>query len=212
LFFNLFYNLDNTITIILLAFFSCFFILFKNYLLKIINNRLFLITILLSPFFITGYVVSLKSIGNYDFTTLLGFAEFKLMGDRKPIWDETWRLIINSNFFYSLPGAELYIYFDFRNQYVPWPMGSHNIFLELTRNISLFGSICIYFLITYRFFFLSKNITNTKDSIIFFSFLNVYIIYGITGNSLVSDGVGFLFWTLFSSFYYLKITKYKITN
>jgi hypothetical protein len=197
---NLFYNLENTITILSLAFFSFLIIIFNKFNLKLFFSKPSFYLLISLPLISTIIVLLLKSDGIYDFETLSGFARFKLLGDRKPIWDSSWNFIQSSNFFYSLPGSVLEVYFDFRNEIVDWPEGSHNIILELSRNISIFAALFFFITITINFIRVHKRITSKINLIILFCFLNVFIFYGLTGNSLVYDGVGFLFWLMFVSF------------
>jgi hypothetical protein len=197
---NLFYNLDNTITILLLASFSFLIIIINKLNIKLLSSKLLFLSLLTIPFVSTLFVLLIKSDGIYDFETLSGFARFKLLGDRKPIWDSSWKLIQCSNLFYSLPGSVLEVYFDFRDKTVDWPEGSHNIILELPRNISIFASLFFFITISIDFIRIHKRATSKINLIILFCFLNVFIFYGLTGNSLVYDGVGFLFWLIFASF------------
>jgi hypothetical protein len=198
--FNLFYNLENTITILLLAFFSFLIIVFNKFNFKSFFSKSSFSVLIAVPFISTLIVLLLNSDGIYDFETLSGFARFKLLGDRKPIWDSSWNFIQSSNFFYSLPGSVLEVYFDFTNKIVDWPEGSHNIILELSRNVSLFAALFFFITIFINFINIHKKIKSKINLIILFCFLNVYIFYGLTGNSLVYDGVGFLFWLMFVSF------------
>ena len=204
--FNLFYNLSNTITIILLTLFSFVIIIFDKFNCKLFFSKSIFYLLISLPFVITIVVLKVESDGIYDFSTLSGFARFKLLGDRKPIWDASWHFIQSSNFFYSLPGSVLEVYFDFRNEIVDWPEGSHNIVLELSRNVSLFTALFFFITVIKIFARIRILISSKMNLIILFSFLNVFIFYGLTGNSLVYDGVGFLFWLIFVAF------KFKVIN
>jgi hypothetical protein len=198
--FNLFYNLENTITILLLAFFSFLIIIFNKFNFKLFFSISSFYVLISLPIIATLIVLLVKSDGIYDFETLSGFARFKLLGDRKPIWNSSWNFILSSNFFYSLPGSVLEVYFDFKNKIVDWPEGSHNIILELSRNVSLFAALFFFTTLFINFIRVYKKIASKINLIILFCFLNVFIFYGLTGNSLVYDGVGFLFWLMFVSF------------
>lgn len=211
LWFNLFYNLENTITILLLTACSLLIIILNKLNSRFFYSKPIFFALLSLPFLLTLFVLLLKSDGNYDFETLSGFARFKLMGDRKPIWDASWDFIHSSNFFYSIPGSVLSVYFDFRDQFVDWPEGSHNIILELSRNVSSFAALFFFTTIIVNFLRLHKITKSRINSIVLFCFMNVFIFYGLTGNSLVYDGVGFLFWLMLSSFKFqvLKDQKYS---
>jgi hypothetical protein len=204
--FNLFYNLDNTFTILLLSIFSFVIIIFDKLNFDLFFSKSSFRILISMPFILTAIVLFIKSDGIYDFESLSGFARFKLLGDRKPIWDSSWYFIRSSNFFYSIPGSVLDVYFDFRNQTVAWPEGSHNIILELSRNVSLFAALFFFISIILNLIKVRKMIITKIDIIILFCFLNVFIFYGLTGNSLVYDGVGFLFWLLFVSY------KFQVLN
>lgn len=141
---DLLFNLGSTFTILLLSTFGIliFITLYLNP--KLLFSKNIFATLVLTPIVFTIVVLVLRSDQPYDFDSVIGFARFKLFGDRKPIWDATWDFISQSNFLVSLPGSVLDVFFDFRNEVVHWPEGSHNIFLELSRNVSLFASIVFF--------------------------------------------------------------------
>jgi hypothetical protein len=170
--------------------------------LKILGNkslRYFGLLLVLLPILITIYVLSLPvdKIG-YSLESLWGYIEFKLIGDRKPIWDASYLQIISQNFFIAPAGSSLEVYFDYIMQWRDWPEGSHNIFLEIGRQISAFAMITFTCLIVNTLFKAFRNLSNEVDSRIILCFAAVYLAFGLSGQHIVYDGVGFMFWLLVS--------------
>lgn len=203
-------TLETTFTIlgaIVLSFVFYILIKYKKYTLNFITNKFSISIIILLPLFFTFYVLNLPSNNsNYDFSSIGGLIEFKILGDRKPIWDASFKQIINSSFFVVPAGASLLVYFDYINTWTNWEPGAHNIFLETGRQIGTYGMLLISVLTSFSLLKGSK-FHETKDLIFYYSIISVYIAYGITGNSLIYDGVGFLFWLIFSQFYRLNSIK-----
>jgi hypothetical protein len=203
---NLIISLDTTITIAIILILSSTFIFLTS--IKIINlkNLIFLKHILIYvPLLITFYVILLPSdkLG-YNFETISGYARFKLIGDRKPIWDASVSVIKSQNYFIPKSGSSLEVYFDYINTWKLWDEGSHNIFLEIGRQSGLFTMFgCSFFMVFILNRFL-KTIKNTHDIYFALSFLSIYIMFGLSGQSLVYDGVGFMFWLLIAQFTKIK--------
>lgn len=202
--FNIFYNLNNTITILGILFVSILSYCIINWskiMRKLLLNRKFILLIITIPIVITIFTLSLKKSGVYDTSTIKGYAEFKLLGDRKPIWDASWDDIWSSPFFIKPAGGKLIVYFDFLNEWQEWTPGSHNIFLEIGRQISAFSMISFIIIILVSLYRLGKYIESKNDLIVFYCFLSVYLVFGLTGQSLIYNGVGALFWLLLGQFY-----------
>lgn len=160
------------------------------------------------PVLITIYVILLPTDKmGYDLTSVLGYVEFKLIGDRKPIWDASFSLIKNQNFFIAPSGSLLEVYFDFLDKWFEWPEGSHNIFLEIGRQISGFGMFFFSFLIFKTLFSAYKTLSNKIECYIVLSFTSIYLAFGLSGQSIVYDGVGFMFWLLIAQFSKLNLNK-----
>lgn len=158
--------------------------------------------IILMPIVITYYVVSLSSnYMKYDFTTLQGYIQFKLLGDRKPIWDASIIQILEQNIFLPMAGSSLEVYFDYINTWKTWHEGSHNIFLEIGRQSGIIAMILFTFLMSSVLYNSFKHLQSNKDFSLFVSFLSIYLMFGLSGQSLVYDGVGFMFWLILTQLY-----------
>jgi O-antigen ligase len=178
-----------------------FLAIIKNGLLRNISIKILFIFL---PILITIIVLSIQSNGYYDLTTLKGFAYFKLIGDRKPIWDASLEQIKNSSLFFGEAGNNLTVFFDFNNTIVTWSAGAHNIFLEIGRQLGAINMFFLSFIIIYFLFKTSKNIYNIKEQILFYGFISVYLSIGLTGQSIIYDGVGTFYWIMFTHFYLIS--------
>lgn len=198
-------SLEVTITILGVLFVSYVFYLLINYssgIRRLFIRPFFFLLLILSPIVLTIYTVQLPdNKKNYDFTSVSGYARFKLIGDRKPIWDASYDQIVKTSFFVVPAGTTLVVYFDFIDKWVAWEPGSHNIFLQIGIQIGGFGMVLLTIFMVYGLYRAGKSVLTDVDMLLFYSFLSVYIVYGLTGNSLIYDGVGFLFWLLISQFY-----------
>lgn len=201
--FNILFNFSSTITILGVLLLSIlFFILshinfFYNYILR---NKLVLGLFIIIPVIVTIYTLQLNSSGNYDLSTIKGYAEFKLLGDRKPVWDATYQLIRQS-FFIIPAGSRLEVYFDFLNKWEIWESGAHNIFLEIGKQIGGVAMLLLSSVLLIMFYKTARKVTSRSETITIYCFLSVYIVLGITGNSLIYDGVGAFYWFLLGQFY-----------
>lgn len=173
------------------------FLFFKSYILKYV---LITFPILIVLFSISGYlddffkIVNLEEVSN------------KFFIDRMPIWTQAFHFILESNPFIVPAGRPLLL----ENYKVigesEWGAGAHNIYLEVTRQIGFLSSLIVFGLILithYRIYFNLKYYPKIFV-VLFFSMLSVYMIYGLTGNSLVYDGVGFMYWLILGQIAKLK--------
>lgn len=199
---RIFVGLETTITIVSMILISFMFLLLAKF--KILNQKnlknLGLLFILL-PILITVYVVlmPIDKIG-YDFTSITGYVKFKLIGDRKPIWDASFLQMTNQNFFIAPSGSSLEVYFDYIDKWTEWAEGSHNIFLEIGRQA---GRFCMYFftfLIFKTLYSAYKSLSNKTECFIILSFTSIYLAFGLSGQHIVYDGVGFMYWLLIAQF------------
>jgi hypothetical protein len=201
--FNILFNFSSTITIIGVLLLSILFFsfahlnLFYNYILR---NKFILGLLIAIPVIITIYTLQLNSSGSYDLSTIKGYAEFKLLGDRKPVWDATFQLIQQS-FFVIPAGSSLEVYFDFLNKWEIWESGAHNIFLEIGKQIGGVGMLLLSFVLLIMLYKTAIKVTSRLETVTIYCFLSVYIVLGITGNSLIYDGVGAFYWFLLGQFY-----------
>lgn len=199
---RIFVGLEATITIVGMIVISCAFLLLARF--KILNRKnlkyLSLFFIFL-PILITIYVVLMPNdkIG-YDFTSITGYIKFKLIGDRKPIWDASFLQINTQNFFIVHSGSSLEVYFDYIDRWKEWSEGSHNIFLEIGRQIGGFSMLFFTILISKTFYTSYKVLSNKLDCFIILSFTSIYLAFGLSGQHIVYDGVGFMYWLLIAQF------------
>lgn len=202
-------GLETTITIIAMIVISFIFLIFTK--VNIFTKKKLKYVgpfFILIPVFITIYVVLMPvdKIG-YDFTSIMGYVKFKLIGDRKPIWDASFLQINNQNFFVAPAGSSLEVYFDYIDKWTEWSEGSHNIFLEIgrqTNGFSMFFFTGLIFKIMYSAY---KNLSDKIDCYILLSFTSVYLAFGLSGQHIVYDGVGFMFWLFIAQLSKFKIRK-----
>jgi hypothetical protein len=191
--------------IILISFMLYFLINNSSMAQKLFNNKIIIFLMLISPVVITIFVLKIDSISNYDFSTVSGYAKFKLLGDRKPIWDSSLTNILDSSFFLGNPGSSFNVYFDFINETKLWTAGSHNIFLEIGRHLGLISMCYLSYILIYFFYKVAIELKHKSDITLFFMFFSVYFSVGISGQAIIYDGVGTLYLLLFNQFYhYLK--------
>lgn len=198
----------SSFTILITFILALIFMLFsffsynKKYKLNSVNYLIFL------PILLT-YVIINSS--NHDTSTDLNGSlteklAFKALKDRKPIWDATYNQI-NTSFFWFTPAGRPIPIEGFIKGLDEWSPGAHNIFLEVPRQIGNFGGLIIIGEMIYFLFQLgSFRFVSRSELQIFYSLMSIYIVYGLTGNSLVYDGVGFLYWFLIGQLYNLKIS------
>jgi len=198
----IFKEAGTTITIILITLVSLLFLILAKF--KVFNKKnikYFGILFILIPIVITIYVILMPSEAiSYDFTSIMGYIKFKLIGDRKPIWDASYLQIISQNFFTPPSGSSLEVYFDYINTWKEWDEGSHNIFLEIGRQISGFCMFFFTFLISKTLYSAYKNLSNNNELYIILSFTSIYLTFGLSGQSIIYDGVGFMYWLLIAQF------------
>jgi hypothetical protein len=201
--------IDFQTTVTVAAIFLVALIFYIFYFLKLINskNTVFITRVLvIAPLLITAYVIYLPIDENgYNMTTIEGYTYFKLFGDRKPIWDASFGVITNHNFFIAPAGSRLDVYFDYIKKWKEWEEGSHNIFLEIGRQISFMGMLVLSILVVRELMSFSKNLKENKDFHFIFSVFSIYTTFGLSGQSIIYDGVGFMFWLLIVIFRHLRV-------
>jgi hypothetical protein len=186
------------LTVILALVFSIIFTMLILINIKWIKLSITKVLIIVFPLILTLIVLSIQSSGYYDLSTIEGFAYFKLLGDRKPIWDASFNQIIHSSFFIGDAGNVLSVYFDFNNTLVDWSAGSHNIFLEIGRQLGLINFMILATILFNKLINTSFVIVSKQEYLLFFGFISVYLSIGLTGQAIIYDGVGALFWLIFS--------------
>mgnify|MGYP000156237467 CR=1 FL=1 len=199
-------KLTAIISFIILLFYnrkklSSFF--FNNNLRKYL---LFLFPILFMSF-IVFYDVNISISGN---NTVTDRFLYKLLEDRGTLWKYSMDLILNSDFF-LVPAARDIAVWDYSAiGEGSWGIGSHNIYLEIARQLGLFSTIIITVIFGY---FLITGVKLVKRNVLLsqylFALIASYLVFGLTGNSLVYDGVGFLYWLIVGQIYQVGVIMFK---
>jgi hypothetical protein len=204
----------TTITIILILLSSLFFVvivMIRSMSLGSIKKVSYVFAFL--PLLITMYIlyVPFESY-DFDFSSFWGYFNFKLIGDRKPIWDASLNQILSAHFLIPHAGSSLEVYFDYIKSWVLWEEGSHNIFLEIGRQVS--GLAMVFFIIVIPVIVLKqlRSAESRQEMIIVLSFTSIYITFGISGQSIVYDGVGFLYWLMISQFIRQNRSSFESTS
>lgn len=195
---RIFVGLEASITIVTTVLLSAIFLIFaKLNILSQKNLKYLGPIIIIIPILLTIYVVQMPvdKIG-YDFSSVQGYIKFKLIGDRKPIWDASFLQISNQNFFIAPSGSSLEVYFDYIDKWKEWHEGSHNIFLEMGRQLSGFSMVLLTILIVKTIYSVYRNLSNKVECYIILSFTAIYLAFGLSGQHIVYDGIGFMFWLL----------------
>ena len=199
---SFFIGAGSTLTVLFIFVCSSIFLLFAKFnIFNKKNSKYFALIFVLIPIVITVYVVSIPfETINYDLTTFSGYVKFKIIGDRKPIWDASYSQIFSQNFFIPPAGSSLDVYLDYINTWKNWEEGSHNIFLEIGRQVSGFCMFLFAFLLPKTLYSGYKNLSNQNELFLMLCFTSIYIMFGLSGQSIVYDGVGFLYWLLIAQF------------
>ncbi len=173
----------------------------------ILKNKYIFLALIIFPILFTLYTIQLPIIDAYDTSSFMGYAEFKLLGDRKPVWDASYKLIMNS-LIITPAGNILEVYLDYRNSWDMWQSGAHNIFLEIGRQIGGLGMILLSLIMLIMLYRTANEVRSKQETVILYCFLSIFLIFGFTGNSLVYDGVGAFYWFLVGQFYWaIKIPE-----
>lgn len=195
-----------TILAIILISFTLYFLINNSVIAdRLFRSKIIILLMLISPVLLTIVVLYSDSMINYDLTTVSGYAKFKIVGDRKPIWDASFNSILDSSFLLGNPGSSFNVFFDFLNESQLWTAGSHNIFLEIGRHLGLISMVFLSYILIYFFYKVGCELNHKSDITLFFMFFAVYFSVGISGQAIIYDGVGTLYLLLFNQFYhYLK--------
>lgn len=154
------------------------------------------------PILLTVFVLRLpEDDARFDVSSVQGYAKFKLLGDRKPIWDASFGQMVNSSAFVVPAGTILDVYVPYRGQSLEWFAGSHNIFLETGRQVGLVGMVLLSAVMVVMLYRTGRSARTDDDRVLFYCLLSIYIVFGITGNDLVYDGVGAMYWLLVGQLY-----------
>jgi len=203
---------DFSFTITLTAGVSFLFLLFFNY--KKNTTTFFNLAILRYLLFLFPvWFMFLVVFGNMSLDSDSGIfsARFisKIFEDRAPLWMYTLELIYGSNFF-LVPAARDVIVYDYSKiGEDAWGVGAHNIYLETARHLGVFATLLISLIIGYILLnSLKISRYNMKMSKFILPLFVTYIVWGLTGNALMYDGSGFLYWLIVGQIYQaVVITK-----
>lgn len=176
--------------------------------------KLFRITLFLLPLGIAYYVVqTISGIHISNKNTLTDQFIFKVFEDRGDIWKQTIDFIGKSDFFIVPAGRDILL-----NGYgiigdIKWGAGAHNIYLEMARQLGVFSALLLSIIIFWYLFHIIGQLFKVDIiSKFILVILSVYIVYGLSGNSLIYDGVGFLFWLIVGQIYNIGKIKYPLKN
>lgn len=213
----IFYS-GNTVTIYLIIIISFVFQLWLYYQTKsgliLKFNKTFAYLLIPVPFVLAiiiaiGSIQWILSIFNVFENT--EYIQAKLLEDRGGLWVYVWEMILNSNFWLVEAARPVFTYnYAFKGGY-DWEFGAHNIFLETLRQIGSFASIILFFFIFKTLFAIFKKFDDLESDLkrLLLSLFAVYLAFGFTGNSLIYDGVGFLFWLILSQ---MSLIHKKVLN
>ena len=184
----------------------CWILIYINnnkFLFKRLFNYKFSKTVFfVSPLLMIFYAIndtSLFSLSNDD--GFLNQILYKIFADRGALWFFTINLILSSDFWVVPAGRDILLsgalYGD-----VLWGAGAHNIYLEMARQLGLFVTMLLTVIMSINIIKIIK-FTNKKNHLgkLGLVLAGVYLVYGVTGNSLVYDGVGFFYWLIIGSLY-----------
>lgn len=123
----------------------------------------------------------------------------KLFEDRGLLWVFTLNLIRNSNFFVVPAARDISVINYHVSGSKNWEAGAHNIYLEIARQNGFFVFLILFLIVSLFLWNLQKTLYFENRLLMntCLGLMAVYLVYGLTGNSLVYDGVGFLFWLIF---------------
>lgn len=131
--------------------------------------------------------------------TLLGYATFKLLGDRGPLWLAAIQQISNGPYWVVPSGRALRPEnFNYGYEVYLWEFGSHNGFLELLRQAGLIAGGIGIVLMLWAIAGVVRALTETRHAPLrgmAAGFLGVVVVGLTTGNFPVQD-IGFFLWAL----------------
>lgn len=134
----------------------------------------------------------------------------KVYVDRGNIWKYSLNLILHSNFFVVPAGRDIQVLDYTTRGKDKLGIGAHNIFLEMGRQLGLFVTVLLTLQIGY---FLINSLKNVRRNPIIYKFtlalFAVFMVFGLSGNSLIYDGEGFLFWLIVGQIFQINSIFYQ---
>lgn len=174
------------------------------------KNKLFRFFIFTFPIWFVILIIYTNSLTEGFIDNIFGDRfTYKLFEDRVPIWSFTLDLILNSNLFLVQAAREIPVIDYFYNN-EEWSFGAHNIYLEMGRQLGVFATLLLSYIMSYIFFKAYKlNKYNVLLIKLILSFFAIYLVWGLTGNALVYNGTGFLVWYIIGQIYQIGLNDLK---
>jgi hypothetical protein len=145
-------------------------------------------------------ILTLIIVYSDQFLEYTGKSEFKkqlsekINSDRKILWKASYAQICSSFPLVVAGGRPIPVNnFQGRDK---WDPGAHNIYLEISRQLGVLAFLILFFSFLNILYNLWSKIDEKNDLILLTGLVSVFLVFGFTGNSLVYDGVGFLFWLI----------------
>lgn len=207
-FIMIYFPFTFTVKITALLSFIMLFLRDNRYLSIIYRIRGMKYLILLFPLFVMFFIVFYPRafVVNSDYDIIKSFF-FKLYDDRGYIWRFSVEYILKSDFFFVPAGRDIPL-LDLNNPNLEWGAGAHNIYLEMSRQLGLFVTLMLFGIISFYLISLYKQKKNSSYlSKVQYALLVSYMVYGLTGNSLVYTGVGFVFWLIIGQMYRVNLIE-----
>jgi hypothetical protein len=138
----------------------------------------------------------------------------KLIDDRGLIWISTFQLIASSDLLVVPAGRDIPVFEMALSRFRDWGAGAHNIYLEIIRQLG-FTYFIGYLILVVPFLMRLTSSMGARPKIFAYfssSLLAVYLVFGLTGNSLVYDGVGFLYWLIVGQLARVGYSEKQSTN
>jgi hypothetical protein len=126
----------------------------------------------------------------------------KINSDRKILWQASFAQI-STSFPLIVAGGRPIPVQNFQGHNT-WDPGAHNIYLEISRQLGVLTFFIVLFSVLNVMMNVWSVIEGKKELILFSGLLSVYLVFGFTGNSIIYDGVGFLFWFVVGQYCRLK--------
>lgn len=153
------------------------------------------LSVLLFPLILTLIIIYSDQFLGYT-----GKSEFKrqlsekINSDRKILWQASYAQICSSFPLVVAGGRPIPVNnFQGRDK---WDPGAHNIYLEISRQLGLLAFVILLVSFLNILYNLWIKTEEKNDLILLTGLVSVFLVFGFTGNSLIYDGVGFLFWLI----------------
>jgi hypothetical protein len=122
----------------------------------------------------------------------------KLLDDRAIVWTNTINLILEPPYIF-VPAGRTFFYEHIVLGKEEWTVGSHNLYLEIFRQMGFCTGGVIIFIMRYAM----KGVGDLfkfrllgSERVILSAFIGLFVAYGSTLHTLINEGLGFVFWSL----------------